>query len=243
MVTLDRACAARPALNHIRIDRALQQELRATELFRFLLKHANKFFTDDLSLSFRLCHTRELAQETFPCVHFDDVERKRVMIDLHDLFRLVLTQKAVVNKYAGHLAADRLMNQHTRDGRINPAGERADHTFVSNLRADARDQLLLEVCRAVVTAKVTNALEEVFKEFLTVLRMRYFRMELNSIHLALFVRKRRDWARISRRNRSKPLRRARDGIVVVHPHHTAKPRKERVLCKTNLCVPIFANRC
>ncbi|MPN10110.1 hypothetical protein SDC9_157403 [bioreactor metagenome] len=63
----------------------------------------------------------------------------------------------MVNEYAGHLAADRLVHKYTRDGRINPAGERADHALVSNLRTDACNQLFSEICRAVVAAQITNA--------------------------------------------------------------------------------------
>ncbi|MPN10109.1 hypothetical protein SDC9_157402 [bioreactor metagenome] len=58
MVALDCACAARAAFDYVRVDRSLQQEFRSAEFLGFFLKHANKLFTDDLTLSFRLRHTR-----------------------------------------------------------------------------------------------------------------------------------------------------------------------------------------
>ena len=61
---------------------------------------------------------------------------------LDDLRRLVLPHQAVVDVDAGQLVADRLVDEQRRDGGVDPAGERAEHALLADLRADALDLLL-----------------------------------------------------------------------------------------------------
>ena len=46
------------------------------------------------------------------------------------LARLVLAQQAMIDEDAGELIADRLVDQQRRDGRVDAAGEPADHAAV-----------------------------------------------------------------------------------------------------------------
>ena len=52
--------------------------------------------------------------------------------------------QAVIDEDAGELVADRLVDQHRGDGRIDAAGQPADHPALADLRADLRDRLLAE---------------------------------------------------------------------------------------------------
>jgi hypothetical protein len=50
-----------------------------------------------------------------------------------DIGRLVLAHQAVVDEDAGQLVADRLMDQHGRNGGIDAAGQAADDALVADL--------------------------------------------------------------------------------------------------------------
>ena len=54
----------------------------------------------------------------------------------HDLLGLAGAQQAVIDEDAGELVADRLVDQHRGDRRIDAAGEAADHPALADLGAD-----------------------------------------------------------------------------------------------------------
>ena len=54
----------------------------------------------------------------------------------HHLFALAGAHQAVVDEDAGELVADRLVDQHRRDRRIDAAGEAANHPPLADLGAD-----------------------------------------------------------------------------------------------------------
>ncbi|MPN41458.1 hypothetical protein SDC9_189004 [bioreactor metagenome] len=134
------------------------------------------------------------------------------------------------------------MHQHTRDRGVNAAGQRTNHTAAANLFTHAGNQLFLQVCCAVIATKVTDLLQKVFKQLLTVLGMRHFRVELNSIKTSFFICKCRNGAGLCGSDCDKPFRCARYGIVMVHPYHIAHIIKQRVPHKANFGMPVFTNR-
>ena len=57
----------------------------------------------------------------------------------NDLLRLAQSHQSMIDEHAGELVADRLVDQHRRDGAVYPAGEAADHPPVAHLRSDVGD--------------------------------------------------------------------------------------------------------
>ena len=53
-------------------------------------------------------------------------------------------KQPVIDEHAGELIADRLVDQHRRDGGIDAAGQAADHFALADLSADLFDRLLAE---------------------------------------------------------------------------------------------------
>src|SRR3546814_15705797 len=56
-----------------------------------------------------------------------------------DLLGLAEAHQAVIDEDAGELIADRLVDQHRRDGAVDAAGKAANHLPLAHLLADLRD--------------------------------------------------------------------------------------------------------
>src|SRR3546814_14686993 len=55
-----------------------------------------------------------------------------------DLIGLTGAHQPVIDEHTGELLADRLMDQHRRDRRIDPARKPADYAALADLRSDFR---------------------------------------------------------------------------------------------------------
>ena len=114
VVRLDRhrrAAGERHALDHVGIERALREELRAADLLRLRLERLDEQAADDLALLLGVVDAVQLAEEQLGGidVHERDVERAAEQLD--DLVGLVQAHQAVVDEDAGELVADRLVDQ------------------------------------------------------------------------------------------------------------------------------------
>ena len=92
-----------------------------------------------LPLLLRVGDAREAREEALLRldVHERDVEVAAERLD--HLLRLALAQEAVVDEDARELVADRLVDEQRRDGRVDAAGERAEHALASRpARGSAR---------------------------------------------------------------------------------------------------------
>ena len=128
------------ALDHVRIQRALRQEIRAAR--------SSRASSSNTSMNSRPMVLRLVSGSVTPvqraeeqlgrvAVHQPDVEA--VAERRHHLLRLACAQQAVVDEDAGQLVADRLMDQHRGHRGIHAARQAADHPPLAHLRADAGD--------------------------------------------------------------------------------------------------------
>src|SRR5262249_18744655 len=149
------------ALDHIRIKRALRQPVGAAQLARLLLEHVDEQPPDCLALGLRIGDALQRAEEQLGrvAVHEADVEAVAECGD--DLIRLALPQQAVIDEDAGELLADRLMDQHRSDRRVDPAGEAADHPPGPYFGADAGDLGGAEAGHGPATSQPQYAVGEV----------------------------------------------------------------------------------
>ena len=116
MVRLHGLVAAHAGLDDVGIDRALAEELDASELLGLLLEHADELAADALALQLRIGDALRLLQEARLGVDLDEVDAELALEDLLDLLRLVEAHAAVIDKHAGEVLADRLVQQHGADG-------------------------------------------------------------------------------------------------------------------------------
>ena len=79
----------------------------------------------------------------------------------HHLLALARAHQAVVDEDAGELVADRLVDQHRRDRRIDAAGEAADHPALADPGADRLARLGAERGHRPVALQARDLVDEI----------------------------------------------------------------------------------
>ena len=133
------------ALQNVRPDGALGQELNAVQLPGFLGEDLDKFAADDFSLLLGLADACQLVKEPVGGIHIDQIGVHLVAEDLNNLLGLTLAQQTVVYVDANQLLANGL-DQHGGNHRgIHAAAECQQDLLIADLRAQSCD-LLLDEC-------------------------------------------------------------------------------------------------
>ena len=127
------------AFDHVRIERALGEEVGAADLLRFGLEHVDELGADELALRLGVGDAGEAAEEVRARVHVDQRDVVAVAEQRNDLLRLAEPHQAVVDEDAGQLIADRFVDQHRGDRAVDAARQAADHPPVADLLADVGD--------------------------------------------------------------------------------------------------------
>ena len=125
------------ALQDIRINRSLRQELDTLQLSRLFLKNADKLRADDFALLLGLLYPLQLIQETVHRVHIHQVGIHLIAEHLHYLLRLSLSEKAVVHVDAYQLLSDRLNQKRGYHGGIHASGQSQQHLLIAYLLLDS----------------------------------------------------------------------------------------------------------
>ena len=133
---------AAAGLDHVRVERALDEELGALESRRLLLEHPDELLADDAPLGLRVDHALEAGEEPLGGVDMDQWDVEMVAERRRDLLALVLPHEAVVHEHAGQALAERAMHDQGRDRRVDAAGETADRAAAADLRPDRLDLLV-----------------------------------------------------------------------------------------------------
>ena len=106
---------------------------------RLLLEHFDEQPADRLAFQFRIGDAIQRVEEQVGCVAMHQFDIEPVAERGDDVVRLALPQQPVIDENAGQLLADRLMDQHRGDRRIDPAGQPADHPPGAHLLPDPGD--------------------------------------------------------------------------------------------------------
>ena len=134
------------------------------------------------------------------------------------LFGFAKSHQAVIDEHARQLVADRLMNQHGRHGRIDPARQSADHARRADLGADFGDLGLAEFGhrpRALTTADMAH---EIGDQLAAIGGVDHFGVELGAVIFAFIIGDHGKWRAIGHRDNAKAGGKARDFVAVAHPH-------------------------
>ena len=124
VMRLDRygwAACERHAFDHVGIERALRQEFGAADFLRFVLEDVDEILADHLALCLGFRNARQRIEKALGSVNVD--ERNVVVIaeKADDFVRFAEPHQPVIDEHAGQLIADRLVNEHGRDGAIDAA--------------------------------------------------------------------------------------------------------------------------
>ena len=107
LIVVGGAADALRRLDHVRIERALGQELRVRGLLRLALEDVDELVADDLAFLLRVGHAGQLVEEPVDGVSHAQVELEMVAERGLDQLRLVFAEQAVVHEDADQLVADR----------------------------------------------------------------------------------------------------------------------------------------
>src|SRR5437868_12342587 len=123
-------------LDHVGVQRPLNEKPHVTELPRFLLENANELLADDLSLLLRILDAGETRQETLLRI---DVSKRHMEVtseSLDDLLGFVFAQEPVIDEHARELISNGLVHEQRRHGGVHASAQRAEHTLAADLLAD-----------------------------------------------------------------------------------------------------------
>ena len=164
-----------------------------------LLEDADELLADPVPLLLRLGDALEPREEALLRldVHERDLEVAAERLD--HLLGLVRAHEAVVDEDAGELVADRLVDEQRGDGRVDAAGERADHALRADLGADPLDLLLDHRRRRPGRRRIGDAVEEVLQHVLPVRRVHDLGVELDAVEPPRRILERRDRASTAER--------------------------------------------
>ena len=139
MVALDRdawPAGEADTFDHIGVERALREEIGAADLFGLGFEQVNKSAADEFALFLRISDTRQPGKEGLLRIDRDQRDVVMVAEQGDDLLGLIQAHQAMIDIDAGELVADRFVDQHRSDRRIDPAGQAADHSAIPHLVAD-----------------------------------------------------------------------------------------------------------
>ena len=222
-------------LDHVRVERALDEEAHVAQVVRPESARADSGLAaddsfpasssktrmnsspDDRALLLGLRHAGEAGEEPLAGVDVDERHVEVVAERLDDLLGLVLPQEAVVDEHARELVAHRLVDEKGRDGRVDATREAADHALGAHLRPDALDLLLDHGCGGPGRGHPGDVVEEALEDPLALGRVHDLGVELDAVEPLLGVLERRDRRRLRRGGDARPGRRGGHGVAVAHP--------------------------
>ena len=212
----------RDALDHVRVERALRQKLRlrAQPLGHGLgrpLEHLDERPADELPLPLRVLDVFQRVHERVGRVDDDEVDVEVLAEGGLDLLTLVFAQQPVVDEHAGQLIANRFVQQHRRDGRIDAAREAEDDVVAADRLADLGFLLFDERRRRPVAAAPADPEHEVLHELAPVLGVDDLGVELHAVDRAVFGGYGGDRRVLRMRDRVKTVGQRGEVVAVAHP--------------------------
>ena len=147
------------------------------------LKYVDEQAANRLALHLGVRNALKRAEEQVGFVGMD--QRHVVMVAEHgdDLLCLAQTQKPVIDKNAGQLVANRLMDQNRSDRGIHPPRQATDHLGVAHLSADLGNRLIAVRAHGPVALEAGKA-DKVFVKFRALWGVMHLGVELHGKKVA-----------------------------------------------------------
>src|SRR6516225_1703498 len=143
--------------------------------------------------------------------------------EIDDLLCLAGAQQAGVDKDAGQLVADRLVQQHRRDGGIDPAREAADDISIADLTTNFVVRLGAKPRHCPVAAAARNLMSEVAQQLGALGGMCHLGMKKGAVKAPVVVSDRGIGCGLARGDRTETRRQRVDPVAMAHPHLLAPP--------------------
>ncbi len=136
---------------------------------------------------------------------------------LHHLVGLVVPQQAMIDENAGQLLADRLVDQHRRDRRIDPSRQPADHPPIADLRPDPSDFGGAEAGHGPGTGQSDDTMGEVAQQLGAVRSVDDLHVELHPVEPPCVVGDGGEWRPLTGRHHPEARRQPSHPVAVAHP--------------------------
>ena len=174
-------------LDHVGIKRPLPQKLRATDRAERFLENLNKGAADDLPLLLGFGHTFQAFDKKFRGIDHPEIDFEISFVERFDVSALIFAQKAVVDKNAGKLLADRLVQESGRNGGIDPAGETEEDAGFANLGPDVGHRVGDKILGGPVLLRTANPDQEIADHVHAAFGVENLRMKLNAVEAAFRI--------------------------------------------------------
>ncbi len=197
MVQLDRrgrAVGGGAAFDHVRVERALREIRRPLNPRRLVGEALDECLADPPALLLRFGDAGEHVQKAVFGRHDVQVGLEVVAEFIDHRRRLVFTQQAVVHEDAGKPVADGSAQQRCHDGRIDAAGESADHALIAHPILEGRDRAGGEVLESPGSRAAAGGHEEIRQHRGPGRRVGHLRMKLQAVDRQRDVPNRRERA-------------------------------------------------
>ena len=219
MVGLDRRRPGAPVparLDHIRIERSLDEEADVRQFLRLLLEHANELLADDLALALGLDHAGEPLQEALLSGHVDEPDPP-VAKCLDHLLRLVLSQQAVIDEHAGELIPHCAVDEGRGRRGVDAPRQAADHASLADLGAHPLDLLVDDRSGRPSLLEAGDLTEEAVEDLRAVRRVDDLGVELDPVEALLGALERGDRRARAGGESDEAGRGLEDAVAVAHP--------------------------
>ena len=161
---------------------------RLAEILGRLLEDPDELRADDLALLLRIRDSLELAKEATGSVDDLEADLEVAPEEFVDRIPLAEAQEAVVDKDAGELVTDRLVDEGGCHGGIDPSAQAQNDTAITDLIADLGADALNEGTHGPVALAAANAVKEVLEDCLAPGGVVHLGMKLHAIDLPLRIR-------------------------------------------------------
>ena len=256
MVTLDhvrRISSNRNALDHIGIKRALREKtitavfiaILGEQFFGRVLKDRDELVADDFAFCFRIGHAFECIEKTIGSIDVFEFDLKIFAENALHHFFFTRAQQTVVNKNAGKLVADGLVQKRRDNRRIDSTAQTQHHFFFADLLPDARARFFNERPHRPIHGAVADMKDEVLQDLFASRRVRDFRMKLQPVKFSRGIFDRGKLRIFRARDGAKARRKRRQFVAVTAPDIDLRPdavEQLRIVRQLQIAGAVLASR-
>src|SRR5690606_36340179 len=201
----------------VRVDGALGEELDVVQLAGLGIEDVDEGAADDLALLLRIGFAGEILQELRFGIGTDHLDAHVLGEHGHHLVAFVQAQQAVVDKYAGQLLADGLVQQRRDHRGIDAAGKAQQYVSAAHLGAHLLDQVFDDIRGGPEVFTAADFQQKARQDAPALLGMGHFRVELHAIVAAGLVTDRGDRAALRAGDDVETFRDLGDLVAVAPP--------------------------
>ena len=213
------------ALDHVRIERALDQPSCFASLAREGFKLRDEQPSNDLPLAFGIADAIKSFDKSSGCVNELQLHLKVFGEGLTDQLRFPLPQEPVIDEQAGQPIPDGAVGQRRGHRRIHAAAERAEYPPGPRLIPDGRNGIRHEGPHGPIRLHPADVVDKVLQDRRPTLGMRDFGVELKAVYPTPGRRRlhRSHWRIRRTRDGAEPLGHLLNPVAVRHPDGRVRP--------------------